>query len=285
MNRILIILFVIPLIGLAQCEKKEKKVFENFGTYYGCLNDRGNPDGEGKITLIDGDSYDGYWENGNLHGQGTYTYANGNKYVGECKNSKRTGEGIFTSTTNELEYIENGNFNNSVLINGSRSYKYHSGLHVIENIEGGIVIDEKRNDKNYYKKSDIISEKSSTKINLERRKDKYYLSLKVSDIEGEWIFDSGADVLSIGKRLFDRFVNDGIKFRDLNMNVTTFGIGGTTENKYIILDKIKIGEFIVKNVVAIVRLENDYSLMGIQFFDKFSNVEWNMKDNTLELYK
>ena len=285
MNRILIILFFVPLISLAQCENKEKKVFEKFGTYYGCLNDGGLPHGEGKITFISGSSYDGYWENGMRHGKGTYTFANGDIYVGDFSNNEMTGEGIYTKKTDELEYIENGHFNRGILINGSKSSKYHSGLHVFEDIEGGIVINEKRNDNNYYKESDVISDKKSTKIDLERRNGTYYVSLEVSGIQAEWIFDSGAEILSIGKRLFDRLVNSGIKYRDLNMAVTTFGIGGTTENKYIILDEIKIGEFIVKNVIAIVHLENDYSLMGIQFFDKFSNVEWIMKDNTLKLYK
>ena len=282
---ILVTLIVVPLIGLSQCENKEKKVFEKFGTYYGCLNDGGLPHGEGKITFISGGIYDGYWENAKMHGKGSMYFDDGGNYVGDFSNDEMTGEGIYTKKTNELEYIENGNFNRGILINGSKSSKYHSGLHVFENIEGGIVINEKRNDKNYYKESDIISDKKSTKIDLERRSGTYYVSLEVSGIQAEWIFDSGAEILSIGKRLFDRLVNSGVKYRDLNMSVTTFGIGGTTENKYIIIDEIKIGEFTVKNVIAIVHLENDYSLMGIQFFDKFSNVEWNMKDNSLKLYK
>ncbi|MDG1348474.1 MAG: retropepsin-like aspartic protease, partial [Flavobacteriales bacterium] len=118
-----------------------------------------------------------------------------------------------------------------------------------------------------------------------REGDKYIITLKVNSVKGEWWFDTGAYGISIGKRLFDRLVESGIKYRDLKMNVTVFGVGGSSENKYIILDEITIGEITVKNVVATVRLEQNYSLLGVQFFDKFSNVEWDMKAETLKLYK
>ena len=40
----------------------------------------------------------------------------------------------------------------------------------------------------------------------------------------------------------------------------------------------------MKNVIASIS-NDDYSLMGIGFLKKFSNIEWNMKAATLGLYK
>ena len=49
--------------------------------------------------------------------------------------------------------------------------------------------------------------------------------------------------------------------------------------------EIKIGDYIVKNVVAKVMLDNNSSLLGTGFLLKFSDVHWNMNDNKLILYK
>jgi len=162
---------------------------------------------------------------------------------------------------------------------------HSNGVIIVNTFLNGSVISERRNNRNYYEASDISSNVESTIVSTVREDDKYFISLKVNSVIGEWYFDIGADGISIGKRLFDRLVESGIKYRDLKMNVTSFGVGGSSENKYIILDEITIGEITVKNVVATVRLEQNYSLLGVQFFDKFSNVEWDMKAETLKLYK
>ena len=52
-----------------------------------------------------------------------------------------------------------------------------------------------------------------------------------------------------------------------------------------LIDKIKIGDYYLNNVIAEVSLDNNYSLLGIEFLSKFSNVEWNMKEQVLKLYK
>jgi predicted aspartyl protease len=52
----------------------------------------------------------------------------------------------------------------------------------------------------------------------------------------------------------------------------------------VVLEEVKIGDYIVKNVVATV-LDTPSSLLGTGFLLKFSNVIWNMKDKKLTLYK
>ena len=46
--------------------------------------------------MVNGDKYDGEWQDDNKHGHGTYTRANGNKYEGEFRNDKINGHGTFT---------------------------------------------------------------------------------------------------------------------------------------------------------------------------------------------
>ena len=45
------------------------------------------------------------------------------------------------------------------------------------------------------------------------------------------------------------------------------------------------GEYTIKNVIAKVSLDNDSSLLGIEFLNKFSDAQWNMKQATLKLFK
>ena len=113
----------------------------------------------------------------------------------------------------------------------------------------------------------------------------YKVEMEINGISGEWIFDTGAQLFSIGKRMFDRLKNEGISYRELNHKVKTFGIGGLSNGKLVIIDEIKVGDFIVKNVVAKVSLDTNYSLMGIGFFSKFSDVSWSMKDENISFYK
>ena len=282
-NIIIGLLLISPFVGFSQC-KKENKEFENYGSYHGCLNDRGLPEGKGGIEFSSGDSYNGDWEDGKMSGNGVYI-SNEWKYEGQFQDGRMTGKGVFTQISLDYTIIQTGVFNNRNLIKGTEKVTRSNGVIIVSTFLNGSVNSERRNNRNYYEASDISSNVESTIVSTVREDDKYLISLKVNSVIGEWYFDTGADGISIGKRLFDRLVDSGIKYKDLKMNVTSFGVGGSSENKYIILDEITIGEITVKNVVATVRLEQNYSLLGVQFFDKFRNVEWDMKAETLKLYK
>jgi len=51
--------------------------------------------------------------------------------------------------------------------------------------------------------------------------------------------------------------------------------------------QLKIGEYTLKNVIALVKtLETaNNSLIGIQFLEKFREVYWSLKQNRLIFYK
>ena len=142
-------LLISPFIGFSQC-KKEKKEFENYGSYHGCLNDLGNPEGEGKMTFVKGGSYDGNWSNGNMNGTGVYVQDNGLIFNGNFENNKFTGNGTLTQKSSDYEIIKTGLFNNGTLILGKMTTIQSNGLVVDVNIENGSVVSERRNDRNYY---------------------------------------------------------------------------------------------------------------------------------------
>ena len=48
------------------------------------------------MVFINGDIYDGDWNNNIINGRGVMIYINGDKYDGEWKNGKREGKGVLT---------------------------------------------------------------------------------------------------------------------------------------------------------------------------------------------
>ena len=184
-----------------------------------------------------------------------------------------------------------GEFRRGSLMTGTETESYVSGLEIIKQYENGVMLGlPVRNDKNYYDVNDIQGDSDYSEIKLKKEGNlnegiSYIIKLEIDGISGDWIFDTGAVNFSIGMRMFDRLKNSGVKYRDLNQTIKTFGVGGESQGKLVLIDKIKIGDYNLNNVIAEVSLDNNYSLLGIEFLSKFSNVEWNMKEQVLKLYK
>tara|TARA_B110000495_G_C22933922_1_gene546048 strand:+ start:34 stop:507 length:474 start_codon:yes stop_codon:yes gene_type:complete len=144
--------------------------------------------------------------------------------------------------------------------------------------------DYRSNQRNYYNKEDVLGPESET-IKLNRKGFKYYVDLKFNGTESKdhCIFDTGAFGITIGKRLYSRLKSEGLKVRDLNMKSKILGIGGTSTGDYVLFDTIEIGGYTIKNVIAHVVTDNDLTLIGIDFFDKFGNVQWNRNQSSLTL--
>tara|TARA_B100000902_G_scaffold396502_1_gene457675 strand:+ start:374 stop:1273 length:900 start_codon:yes stop_codon:yes gene_type:complete len=299
MNRILLLLIIIfPYFIYGQC-KKERLVIDD-GIYYGCLNDIGQPHGEGKFKWNKIDKhYEGEWENGKMSGIGKLiiSYINNQgynvtqTYTGGFLDGKKRGENgeeiiEFKKKETEQTWNELGEFKFDILYNGIKTIKYNTGEKRTITIENGEEIKEESNRENYYDKEDIIGNTSESIVDLERRNNQYYIKMSFNGIEGtDCHFDSGAHILTIGKRLYNRLIDEKVDIRDLNQEVYTSGIGGESKGKYVIFDEIGIGDYIIKDVVAIISLEHNYTLVGIGFFDKFSNIIWNKKENQIKLYK
>ena len=316
---IFISFYVNPLIS--QCDNPKRINYSNaYAMWCGDLDDNGEQTGLGKQELYfeDGTLYieSGEFFQGRLNGNGEKVLPNG-KQTGVFSNGVlirgsikidfndsyqiSTGEfvegllhgqnGVMIINEKNGNLKSEGEFRRGSLMTGTETESYVSGLEIIKKYENGVMVGlPVRNDKNYYDINDIQGDSDYSEIKLKKEGNpnegiSYIIKLEIDGISGDWIFDTGAVNFSIGMRMFDRLKNSGVKYRDLNQTIKTFGVGGESQGKLVLIDKIKIGDYYLNNVIAEVSLDNNYSLLGIEFLSKFSNVEWNMKQQALKLYK
>ena len=320
-----LILLILPVILSSQinCENDLKEVKVNLSSgqqiwkFCGELDDDGMPTGAGKLYTTDY-VQEGIFIKGKLNGNGTWIYndmilegyfdndviISGIKTVeydwgkiifkGDFKeNQLYDKNGYSEQLQNDgLKIIKTGKFIKGTHISGKETKTYPSGLEIISNYEDGELIGlPLRNDTNYYNSDDIIGEKDFIEIKLDKQGNintgiSYNIKLTIDGVEGEWLFDTGAMGFSIGKRMFERLKSEGINYRDLNQKVSSYGIMEIESlSNLVIINELKIGEYTIKNVIAKVSLDNDSSLLGIEFLNKFSDVQWNMKQATLKLFK
>lgn len=312
------------LLSRAQCDQPILKTisFTN-GTevetsYCGTVNDRGQRDGRGRLEYINYNiSYkEGIWKNDQLNGEGKTVSTNGQKYEGVYENGQLI-KGVFTSNINGDLWTYNGEFNGNYfqgvgierrennnqvitkegdffsdnLYEGTKTVlSKNSGVEVISKYIKGISTVVNRNDINSFKAKDVIGIGEFTEVSLLQRgtvfdaRLAYDVELEINGVKGEWLLDSGAMGFTIGNIMFERLISSGVSYKDLNKTVKYFGIGGEAYGDLVVLEEVKIGDYVVKNVVATV-LDTPTSLLGTGFLLKFSNVVWNMKEKTLLLYK
>ena len=312
------------LLSRAQCDQPILKTIsftngtEVESSYCGTVNDRGQRNGQGRLEYINYDiSFEeGIWENDQLNGEGKTVYTNGQEYEGVYENSQLI-KGVFTSNINGDLWTYNGEFNGNYfqgvgierrennnqvitkegdffsdnLYEGTKTVlSKNSGVEVISKYIKGISTVVNRNDINSFKAKDVIGIGEFTEVSLLQRgtvfdaRLAYDVELEINGVKGEWLLDSGAMGFTIGNIMFERLISSGVSYKDLNKTVKSFGIGGEAYGDLVALEEVKIGDYVVKNVVATV-LDTPTSLLGTGFLLKFSNVVWNMKEKTLLLYK
>ena len=297
----------------------------NTGDKYEGYWSKGKKNGLGKYTYSNGDYYEGDWVNDKQDGFGKFVNANGDIYEGYYKNGMRNGEGKLISDRNNImlqytyefgdviksvqtNYDEKGDidfviesegsfFSNGLIRTGTQIEKYQNGNKTIKKeFENGdeVVGSEKSNIKNYYSEDEIEGDLDSIIIELESDPDddtKYVnikFKTKTPTPNYRFVFDTGAEVFSIGYRVFNDLKENGLEYEDMNIIEPTLGVSGIPmDNKVVIIKELTIGEYKVKNVIAFVEtLETaTSSLLGIGFMKKFKNVYWSLNDDQLLLFK
>ena len=104
-------------------------------------------------------------------------------------------------------------------------------------------------------------------------------------------FDTGATHFLIGHKLYQD-LKEKCEVTDINVKGRMNGVGSEIRTKYVRIESIKIGEFVVKNVIAIVPIDKDQNgndindlLIGVGFLKKFKDVEWSLNYNKMRFYK
>ena len=302
---------------------KGKYIFSNRDYYEGDFFN-GNFEGKGKMTKSNGSYYKGEWKQDKRNGKGIslIVFENQEQILdGEFKNNilfngiQKINFQDGTYIEKEYKYGDQINsiqkfqdntiksygtyFSNGTLKTGTRRDISQTGNLIVESrYENGdkVIGSEKSNIKNYYVKDDIEGSLDYTIIDLEfeiNDNTKYvnlsFLNSKKSQTEKfRFVFDTGAEVFSIGFNLFNKLKEEGLLYDDLGVIMETVGVKGESmQNKVIRIKEINIGQYKLKNVIAFVKtLETaNSSLLGIGFLKKFSEVQWSLISNQLILYK
>ena len=326
MNKIILSIFLLLISNITSSQDLYKKCKEESikgnVKLVGCIDVEGKLHGYGTYTLSDGSLYvEGIWKRGKLKGRGTRTFLTDDQtqnYKGIFKNDQLIdGEikTVFNSGDLNLEIYKKGeiikteytfsnksgketsgkHYKGGDLKNGIEKYRFSDNSIMTSIYENGEIIDQKRNINNYYIKDDISGEKESINIPLEIEEgdNTMYINLKIptksdSDYSARFVFDTGSESFKIGYRLFNELKEKGLKYIDLNVNIKSVGVSGIEfESNAIVIEKLKIGDFTLQNVVALVsKLESsNISLLGIGFLNKFKEVKWSLIAKELVFYK
>tara|TARA_B100001175_G_scaffold82394_1_gene69000 strand:- start:237 stop:1298 length:1062 start_codon:yes stop_codon:yes gene_type:complete len=297
----------------------------NTGDKYEGYWSKGKKNGLGKYTSSDGAYYEGDWVNDKQDGFGKVVYTNGDLYEGYFKNGMRNGEGKLISDRNNMmleytyefddavkiirtNYDEKGDidsviesegsfFSNGEIRTGTQIERSQNGNKIIKReFENGdeVVGSEKSNIKNYYNEDEIEGDLDSIIIELESEPDddtkfvNIKFKTKTPTPNYRFVFDTGAEVFSIGYKVFNELKENGLEYEDMNIIEPTEGVSGIPmDNKVVIIKELTIGQYKVKNVIAFVEtLETaTSSLLGIGFMKKFKNVYWSLNIDQLILFK
>lgn len=269
-------------------------------------------DKNGKYIFKDKSWFNGKWDEGN-YVNGEYFYAiNGDYAVGTFKdgflvegkyNYKKSGDyavGIFKNgllVNGRYTFLNGswseGTFQELNLIDGKEFHKYKNGQECFFVYEGGLKIKSTCNNQNHYNMDDIVSGPYSSKIQLNKFDDTpnaYYIYLTINNKKVKFHFDTGCSLFTMNQTQWDE-LSKGLDFEDLNILGKSEAVGAEHNVKYFkILDPIYIDKYSIKNLIVgvtqIRSLKNPDkdNLIGLGFFNKFSNVIWNMSEETIKLY-
>ena len=236
--------------------------------------------------------YEGYFKEGKFHGQGVFEYKFDDyklKEYGEFVNGKISmGVREIYFFKEKQKHLISGSFENKELKNGSKKIIFDDGQINVTKIENFKAVNFTSNTLNQYVKEEIIGPTKQI-IALKSMNKKLYLELDFTNdiVLTDCIFDTGARGLSLSYQTYTALKKKKLAERLAVDNVEFYGVGGTEDGFFIKIKSMNIGEHTVKNVIANVSTKKDreFTLIGINFFDKFKNVIWNKKQNTLEIYK
>jgi|TARA_B110000238_G_scaffold199767_1_gene247692 hypothetical protein len=275
-------------------------------------------EGAGKMQYANQGYYNGNFKNNMFHGTGEQKIIFSGQYQrlkGEFRNDEfyeGTKEAFFEngdqSTRNyiggaitETAYLSSkfkkstkgSHYSNAKLKTGLQVYTQNNII-TESKFKNGTSVSKTSNIENYYVIDDIIGEDQSISIPLESEEndDTMYVYLgfqtKTPIQPVRFVFDTGAEMFSIGYKLFENLKEKGLVYEDLNITVTSIGVRGEPlDNQLIKIKELTIGTYKVRNVIAAVKtLESaNSSLLGIQFLKKFKEVQWSLNSNKLLFYK
>lgn len=297
-HNFLLLILLTNFIVYSQCKIE---IIQKDNYYYeGCLNYEGEPNGNGiqKVTFDDQTQlFEGKFLNGNFQeGKHTVNFNDGNiKYANYLDYPNRLlSDEVYRwpDGSQRKTFYELGNKIKEVKTFGAGD---QSGLIIETFFKNGEII-EKTNIENNREPSDIVGNSNFIDIDLIENNNQFRIPIEFLTKNASYItvpiqFDTGATNFLIGHKLYQELVKE-CEIIDLNVKGKISGVGSQILTKYIKIKEIKIGNYKIKNVVAIVPIETDQNgnhindiLIGIGFLKKFKDVEWSLNSNKMRFYK
>lgn len=138
--------------------------------------------------------------------------------------------------------------------------------------------------KNFKKNFEIISESTnSNKISLINENGVYNIWVNIGGIKEKFILDTGASEISLSQKSEKELIQKGIIKKEDYLESGLFRIadGSIVTCRRVNLKQIKVGSFVVKNVIASIGVSEAPLLLGKSFLDKFN--KWSIDNNTQTL--
>ena len=244
-------------------------------------------DGYGLLYYSNGNlQFEGLFENGNYK-QGILYNNNGNIEFDGLFENGNIKQGILYNESGVEEYDGSWVLSDGYLFKDGKGIEYFNGRGYKTNYKNGIEI------VNQYDPNDIQGTSSDfIEINLETRENgtNELISISIHGLSSikKYTFDTGAESFDISptmeKYLIDnKFINNDDY---LTPRITSgFRSGDEILSRRVKISNIKIGDYIVNNVVATINNSDDDPLLcGRALLQmKFKNVSWSSKTGKLVL--
>ena len=292
-NYKLFLYLLLPLWVNSQCNQTLE---DDNSIYVGCLNFEGIPHGKGKLLITFDDqtqTQEGIFENGEfLSGEFIVDFLDGEKkiinYVNFPQELISDELYIWKNLDQKLTIYQDGYKSKEVKTYGPGD---RSGLVETTFFEEGKNPVTIRNTDNLRNPEDIIGDNEFTDVLLIEKNNQYRMNIVFPTKNGEDLevpiqFDSGATSFFIGHNLYKE-LKKSADIIDLNVKGISGGVGSEFDTKYIMIKTIKLSDYQINNVVAIVPLREDINdmLIGVGFLKKFKEVLWSLNSNLMRFYK
>ena len=240
-------------------------------------------------------TYKGNFERHQFHGSGVFK-TEGVEIEGAFVNgSLSTGTIVMSNTNGHRKFVgsfemEENYFFTADLIDGQEITTTSLGVITTCEYQNSKKIDCLSNDRNHYNQDDVNGAKK-TVIDMHYFSNEYYLPIRVGTKSIDIKWDTGAYGLVVNsedfttlKKLCDQ--NDDVYMESTGIQQQSiYANGQGALGEIWVLNGLSIGEISVNSLLFVYDSSVTHSLLGMNFFDKFSNVKWDKASSQMVLFK
>jgi hypothetical protein len=242
-------------------------------------------------------TYDGNFERHQFNGKGIFK-TNGVEIEGAFVNgSLSTGTIVMSNTNQHIKFIgsfemeENYPFKPD-LIDGQKITTTSLGVITTCEYQNSKKIDCLSNNHNHYNQ-DHLNGPKKTAIDMHYFSDEYYLPIRVGTKSIDIKWDTGAYGLVVNaedfstlKKICDQNDDDDIYIEFTGIQQQSYSANGQgTLGEICVLNGLRMGEISVKSLIFVYDPGMTHSLLGMNFFEKFSNVKWDKASSQMVIFK